>query len=109
MPALEDFKGLLNGFHVSIPQERSDALKLSSPCPVTRYFSRESDGIQNFIRNIDMLKLFRRQIHKLLAQRFQGRVFIFPLGSAFIIDIHRSNPLSSYSYTSLPESANLTA
>jgi len=55
-----------------------------------------------------MLKLFRRQIHKRLTHHLQGRVFIFPLGSAFIIGFHGSNPLSWYSYTSLPESANLT-
>jgi len=49
IPTLEGLKGRLNRFHVSIPQERSDALDLSSPCPVTRYVPRKSDGIQNLI------------------------------------------------------------
>jgi len=39
----------------------------------------------------------------------QGPVFIFPLGSAFMIVIHFSNPMFFYSYTSSSAKANVTS
>jgi hypothetical protein len=52
------------------------------------YFPCEFDGRQKLIRQIHGLKLAGRQGDQLFAQTLQGPVFIFSLGSAFIIRIH---------------------
>ena len=84
----EAFECGLDGLRVDMPHEGSDVLNLSAPGATAPYFVCEFDGRQKLIRQIHGLKLTERQGDQLFAQALQSPVFIFLLGSAFIIRIH---------------------
>ena len=81
-----------------MPHEGPDELNLPAPGAAAFYFMGEFDGCQKLVRQIHGLKLAGRQGDQLFAQALQRSVFIFLLGSAFLIRAHFSAvpPLSVY-------------
>lgn len=71
-----------------MPQEGADVPNLSSPGAMALYFTCEFYVLQKFIRQIHALKQPGLQGHQLFPQALPGLVFLFFLGSAFMLCFH---------------------
>jgi predicted dehydrogenase len=71
-----------------MPHESADILNLPAPGAAAFYLMDEINRCQKLFRQRQGIQLARRQAHQLFAQTLQSAVFLFFLGSAFIIRAH---------------------